>query len=111
MNGRDFRDFVDKEIKETVGGQFNSSLKVGKFFADWMNGSSNPGAIGNFIGKDMRRQHPTLQGMFFNLLIAILKVLGDQEYFDARNEQVVKTCQAITKLLEDQDGIGYQPLI
>jgi hypothetical protein len=76
---------------------------------DWLNSMSNGGSKHeDLFTQALMNTHRTLQASFVRFVFHVLLKYGERtEYFDPRNEDAVKLCKELGKMVERQDLNSY----
>ncbi|MBW8004097.1 MAG: hypothetical protein FVQ80_19265 [Planctomycetes bacterium] len=82
---------------------------VGKL-ADLVNGSSTE-KVAEMFYQGFINQHRTLQELMWKMLHEVIIMYADCEWYDARNEFAVKSCNAMKKYMLENPDKFYLPVI
>jgi len=63
------------------------------------------------LGERLAEMHPTLQQNFMRVVRAFIKTQAEKKYWDKRNEDTVKICRELWRILKETDYCGGLPLI
>ena len=89
--------------------QENVQKLVGRI-ADLVNGTSTKMASELFY-RGFINQHRTLQEMMWKMLLEVIAMYAECEWYDDRNEAAVKSCKAMKQFMLENPEKFYLPVI
>jgi hypothetical protein len=82
-------------------------LNLSKLLESYLNLGGKGFNEGKLVGLHLRHAHRTLQRLAVCFVLGLIAGISEQEHFDGRNEEAIKTAKKLAQMMKDELPLGF----